>query len=148
MNRTQKSAWYVLVTFLLAIAILTYVLVKIFVLRSWPESIFARFWPVMVYCAFTVASIIFLRKKQSPVEVPSDERDNLIKKRAVCAGFVSVWILLAVATIIPQLIAGPTSSIPVWILSFINLSVFLITMLVYSTAILVQYGWGQKDGGE
>ena len=97
---------------------------------------------MIAYFVFIAASIIFLRKKQSPAEPDFDERDNLIKKRAVLASFVSVWLLLAATTIIPRLIVGQDGSIPVWTLPLINLGVFLIAMLVYSVAILIQYGLG------
>ena len=90
--------------------------------------------------------IIFLRKKQSPREVDKDERDSLIEKRAVIAAFVSVWILLFVATIIPRFIVGLDGSIPVWSLAFINIGILLIVLFVYSIAVLVQYGWGGKGG--
>jgi NADH:ubiquinone oxidoreductase subunit K len=87
---------------------------------------------------------IFLRKKQSSKEPDSDERDDLIKRRAVLVSFVSVWILLAAATLIPGIILGQTGTISAYILPFINVSIFLIAMMVYSVAILVQYGWGTK----
>ncbi len=89
---------------------------------------------------------VWLRIKQSPAEVNSDERDELIKKRAVLVSFASVWILLIAATIIPWFAVGQDGSIPVCLLPIINFGVFLIVMLVHSIAVLVQYGWGGKDG--
>ncbi len=79
-------------------------------------------------------------------EVESDERDDLIKKRAVIASFVTVWILLAGVTVVPRFVVGIKGLIPVWLLAFINLGVFLGAVLVYLVAVLVQYGWGGKDG--
>ncbi|MHC4619338.1 MAG: hypothetical protein ACYTEQ_16455 [Planctomycetota bacterium] len=81
-----------------------------------------------------------MRRKQSPTEVDTDERDRLIKYRAVVACFVSVWVLLATASAIPSFVIGAKGSIPVWLLVFINVGVLLISMLVYCAAILVQYG--------
>ena len=144
MNKTQKGAWFTLASFLLAIAITVYLIVKIFILKSLPEGIFGRGWPMIAYCVLTVASVTFLRKKQSPTEPDFDERDNLIKKRVVLASFVSVWLLLAATTIIPRLIVGQDGSIPVWLLAFINVGVLFIAMLVYSVAVLIQYGLGSK----
>ena len=145
MNKTQKTAWFNLASALLCIAISVWVAVEILVLHRIPEGII-RFWPVPVFCLFMAVSIILLRRRQSPAEVDSDERDNLIKKRAVIASFVSVWVLLAAASAIPRFVVGVKGSIPVWLLAFINLGVLLIAMLVYSVAVLVQYGWGGKDG--
>jgi len=146
MNRTQKSAIFCLVTFLFCVVVMAYPFISIFILKSWPESFFSRSWSMIAYFVFIAASIIFLRKKQSPAEPDFDERDDLIKKRAVLVSFVSVWILLAAACIIPRFILGETGAIPVYVLPFINLGIFMIATLVHSVAILVQYGWGGKDG--
>jgi len=89
---------------------------------------------------------VWLRIKQSRAEVDSDEGDDLIKKRAVLVSFTSVWILLFAATIIPWFAVGQDGSIPVCLLPIINFGVFLIVALVHSVAVLVQYGWGGKDG--
>ena len=146
MNKTQKSAIFCLVTFLFCVVVMAYPFISIFILKSWPESFFSRFWSMIAYFVFIAASIIFLRKKQSPAEPDFDERDDLIKKRAVLVSFVSVWILLAAACIIPRFILGETGAIPVYVLPFINLGIFMIAMLVYSIAILVQYSTGGKRG--
>jgi len=145
MNRTQKTAWVNLIMILLGIAIGVWRTVEVFILGRISEGNY-WFWPLMVIYLMIGASIIFIRRKQSPAEVDSDERDDLIKKRAVLASFVSVWILLYVASVIPWLTLGPEGSIPVWLLLFINLGVFFIVTVVYSVAILLQYGWGNKYG--
>jgi hypothetical protein len=124
MNKTQKSAIFCLVTFLFGVVVIAYPLISIFILKSWPESFFSRFWSMIAYFVFIAASIIFLRKKP----------------------FVSVWILLAAACIIPRFIVGETGVIPVYVLPFINLGIFMIAMLVHSIAILVQYSTGGKRG--
>lgn len=145
MNKTQKGAIYCLVTFLFCVVVMAYSFISIFILKSWPESFFSRFWSMIAYFVFIPASIIFLRKKQSPNEPDFDERDDLIKKRAMMVSFVSVWILLAAACIIPRFIVGETGAIPVYVLPILNFGVFLGVGLVYSVAVLVQYRRGGKD---
>ena len=146
MNKTQKGALVNLVGALLNIAIAVFLVVEIVVLRRLPESFSEKFWVIIAVCMLAPILIIFYRKKQSPAEVESDERDNLIKYRAVLASFISVWILLAAVPIIPRFVVGIAGTIPIWLLAFINVGVLLVAMLVYSVAILVQYGWGGKDG--
>ncbi len=124
-----------------------YITVEMAILRRVPE-VFGRFWPLLTFWLITGIGIIFVRKKQSPPEVDSDERDDLIKKRAVVIAFVSVWILLFASSILLRFIVGPDGSIPVWTLPIVNLGVFLFVILVYSVAILFQYGWEGKDGRE
>jgi amino acid transporter len=143
MNKTQKVAWFNLVGILIFLAISIYIAIEIFVLRK-PPVVFSSIWPIAVLYLLIPISIIFVRKKQSPKEVDADERDNLIKRRAVLASFVSVWILLFAASEIPQLIVGREGFVPAWLLPIINLGVLFGAMLVYCTAVIVQYGWGRK----
>lgn len=144
MNKTQKEALCNLILW----SVLLLFSIILFGEIVFLGKIFPRFH--LFYClliiSLVVGYIIFIRKKQSAVEVGSDERDNLIKLRAVLVSFVSVWILLAVATIIPRFIVGITGSITVWVLSIINFVIFLLAMVVYHAAVLVQYGRGGKDG--
>jgi len=144
MNKTQKGAWFSLAAGLTCIASFGYIFVQFFVLRKQPGL--TGVWPLLVaYGVLLGVPIIFLRKKQSPQEVDKDERDGLIEKRAVIAAFVSIWILLFAATIIPRFIVGLDGSIPVWSLAFINVGILLIVLFVYSIAVLVQYGKGGKS---
>ena len=145
MNKTQKGSWYAISISLLSLALGIYMIVEIAVLRRSPEG-FGRFFWLPAFLLITGIAIFFIRKKQSPVEVDSDERDNLIKKRAVLAAFVSVWIILSAVTIIPRFIVGSDGSVPIWLLPIINIGVFYIVLLVYSVAVLIQYGWGDKNG--
>jgi hypothetical protein len=77
--------------------------------------------------------------------VDFDERDVAVKKNAVLVSFVSLWVLLLAASIIPCFVGGDEGAMPVCLLPIINLGVFLVVMLIYSIAILVQYGHGGKD---
>ncbi|MHC4500971.1 MAG: hypothetical protein ACYS9T_04420 [Planctomycetota bacterium] len=147
MNRTQKVAWFNLAGTLLCIAVHIWVVVRLLILNTVPEG-FEHFWPALAFVLFVLTSIVLMRRKQSAAEVDSDERDRLIKYKAVVACFVSVWVLLAAATGIPQLVVGVKGSIPVWLLAFINVGVLLIALLVYSAAVLLQYGRGGKGGGQ
>ena len=144
MNKSQKGAWLGLSGCLICLASFGYIYVYFFILKRKPELIGVL--PLLAaYCVTVGVPIFFLRKKQSPREVDRDERDSLIEKKAVIAAFVSVWILLFAATIIPRFFVGVDGSIPVWSLAFINIGILLIVMLVYSIAVLVQYGRGGLD---
>lgn len=148
MNRTQKVAWFTLGMSILTIAFFTHVL-RGMLSTTYPSKLLVLVWPLMIF-GFIGIFAVFPRKKQSPEEVDFDERDNIIKKRAVTAAFVSVWIFLILATIIPIIVTENSSSgdfgyIPVTLLPIINWFVFLSTFLVYSVAILIQYNKGGKE---
>lgn len=143
MNKTQKGAWF---TFGVVILLLTFGLIIFTQMFADGAASIAlvRIW-LLVILFFMGISAVLLRIKQSRAEVDFDERDNSIKKNAVLVSFISLWVLLFTAGIIPSFVAGDEGSIPVCLLPIINLGVFLIVMLVYSAAILVQYGWGIKE---
>lgn len=142
MNKTQKGAWYCLAMFLLSLAIILYVSIKIFLLKSLPDCLLDKSLWAVLYFIIVVTPFVLMRKKQSPAEVDFDERDTVIKRNAVLVAFVSVWILLAAASLIPQFILGKDGTIPVWLLSIINFAVFFIVLLIYTIAVLIQYGRG------
>jgi uncharacterized membrane-anchored protein len=147
MNKTQKGAWFTLGIGVLLLGFSIFIFAEMLSTGIESTKLIIRLWSLLILF-FMGISAVLLRRKQSPSEVDFDERDNLIRRRAVLIGFVSVWILLFLASIIPSFIAGDAGSIPVCVLPIINLGVFLIIMLVYSVAILVQYGKEGKDGGK
>jgi hypothetical protein len=142
MNRTQKGAVFTLVVAILLVGFAAAVLNMILAAGDrLAGTRLVKFWSWLVVI-FMLASAVYLRRKQSSGEPDSDERDKLIKKNAVLASFVSVWIALAVATVVPMYMAGDEGSIPVCLLPIINTSILLVALLVYPTAVLVQYGRG------
>jgi len=137
-NKTQKNALFSLTMSALLLAMV----VTIAVVAKWPRTL-SWFWFLLTYGLMGL-SLIFLRKRQSPVEVDLDERDKLIKKRAMHTCYFSLWGFFIATCTIPWLIVGPEGSIPVCVLPVILLGVFIIVMLVYSVVILVQYSRGNK----
>ena len=141
MNRTQKTAWSLLIetlVFLGFFSVLFYeitVLKKLFITIHW-------IWALLFF-VLVAGFFIFIFKKQSPREVLSDERDILIQTRAMMTAFISAWLLLPAGCLVLRFALGITGAIEICLIIFF---ILLITMLVYSVAILAQYGWGGKDG--
>lgn len=148
MNRTQKAALGNLVVMLLSVAMLAFVFFRLFILKKTPEGFAGRFLPPILLILLIVLLLAWILRRQSPKEVDADERDKLITNRAAMAVFVSAWIVFPVVSVIPRFIFGDEGCIPAWSLPLINVGALLIVMAIYSTAVLVQYGWGGKDGGK
>ncbi len=150
MNKTQKGAWFSLVNFILLIIFSIHsvkIIRGIFSPEGYPNAPqIVLFWAFLIFGFMGLSAFLLYRKKQSPTEVKSDERDNLIQKRAALVCFVSVWILLIISYVILWHIVGLDGSIPLYILPFIYLGVFFAAILVFNVAVLVQYGWRDKDG--
>jgi uncharacterized membrane-anchored protein len=152
MNKTQKGAMAVLV---ITIVLLIF---SITIPVAWfNERIALRILPLAFLALAYIAmglSVIFLRRKQSPSEVDYDERDITIKRKAIFASYITLWILVFIACTIPPIINDWRGIAPAITISTISVSVlpialflmFIIVMLVYSLTILVQYGWGDKNG--
>src|SRR4030042_2510550 len=141
MNKTQKGAWFNVAGVLLFLPFVFYLIIQIGIRHRLPE----RFWLYILGPALVlliVIGMVLFRRKQSPAEPESDERDNQIKQRAVLAAFVSVLLLFLGASVVPQFIVGLDGSIPVWLLPIVNVLLFYIVLFVYSVAILFQSGRG------
>ena len=137
MNKTQKSAWFNLI---MTATLLVLLPIKILCLPSRFLDGLAFFFVIGVMGLF----VLIFRKKQGMVEF--DERDKLIHKRCLLAGYFVIWGFFITACIVPYLMFGPTGSIPVYIMPVILYGTFIIAMLVHSVLILVQYGRGGTNG--
>jgi hypothetical protein len=103
MNSTQKGAWLFLFCVVLS-AVTTAYVGSIFVLgRTWP-SLQGRIGPVTAFVliplAFIALTILFLAKRQSRVEPEADERDHLIRGKALAISSAGGCLLLAVVLLI------------------------------------------------
>jgi len=139
MNRTQKAAWFGLivpcfpVAWFLSVGIIT-------------NSTLLMVVPIVLFLLIVPAVMIkSISKKQSPAEVISDERDNMIKAKAVMACFISVWVMHAFLISVMHLISNDKGMVEVDIMFPSSILIFIISIAVYSAAILLQYGKGVQS---
>jgi len=142
MNRTQKTAWALLTQTLVFLGFFIFLFYEIAVLKKLFLSIH-WVW-ALIFFVLVAGGFVFMFKKQSPKEVPSDERDKSIQARAMMAAFISCWVLLPAGCLVLRFVLGTGGSIETWLLTLVIFFILLITMLVYSVAILIQYGWREK----
>ena len=147
MNRTQKTALCYLVTALLTLTMLAYMFFQFFVLKKQcPVGFAGRLLLLAVLILVIGTLIVWTLKRQSPREVEADERDKLIDNRAAMVFLASAWIVVPAVSVIPRLILGNDGCIPAWSLPLINIGALVIVMMIYSAAVLIQYGWkGRKE---
>ena len=154
MNKTQKCATAILViTLLLLIFSITIPIAwfnNIPIIRKVP-----LFLLILTYVVMGL-SIIILRRKKSSSEVDYDERDAIIKQKAIFVSYITLWILVFMACTVPFVIGGrygikPSSpmtadgeTLLVSLLPIVLFLMFVVVMLVYSLTILIQYGWAEK----
>jgi L-asparagine transporter-like permease len=145
MNRTQKSTVIALAAYLFAALMIICALVNMFIQEARSATMLGAHLSMAAVFAMPVIAYFTLRRKQSPAEPDSDERDEVIKGKATSVAFFAVCVLLLAASVIPVLFVGQKGSIPAVVMPVINLSIFLYTMAVYSIAVLVQYRRGGKQ---
>ena len=86
------------------------------------------------------ASCIVRKPEQWKGVYPYDERDQLIHYKALLYVFYTLCVVfIAGSMIFPSL--AFTQSIPSYVLSLCFSGLAILTVFVYSVAILVQYGW-------
>lgn len=147
MNKTQKQAWFNLAGSLLALAVILYILITALLLKRLPsEDFLGKYFFLAVYCAVLVVSLTFMRKKQSLAEPDFDERDIVIKQRAIQYSYVSVWLIFFAACVSVFIVLGLDGYVPVFMLPLALVLLFLIVQLIYCVSILLQYRGGRKDG--
>ena len=138
MNRTQKGAWFGLVVPCFPVA--WYFIVGIF-----SNSVLLLVLPMVIFLLVVPAfMLIAINKKQSPDEIASDERDKMIKAKAVMASYISAWIMLAVVIAIMMLASNEECMVEAILLVPLSVLMFIISVAVYSISTLIQYG---KGGG-
>lgn len=141
MNRTQKAAWFGLVVPCFPVA--WFFCVGIFL----TNSVLLIVLPIVGFLLIApVVMCIVIGKKQSPDEVASDERDYMMRSKALLSGFVSVFVMLAFLCSVMILAANDEAMANAYMVIPLSVLTFLIAVAVYSAAILVQYGRGGQDG--
>jgi len=139
MNKTQKGAWYgVFLATMLSIVVVV-------------DLIETAVNPVLLrVCGFSLAvllvlPIVYINRKRKDAEADVDERDRLIIKKALIGSLVSICALLLVAYMVTLFIPGLTGSISVEMLQTVVFFSFIIFILIFSVAVLVQYGRRGKE---
>lgn len=143
MNKTQRRALFTLCISIVLIVFGVIIFRSTFMHGDRTAGVkMVKIWMWLVLAVSAVGAVFYWKRSTS--EVNNDERDSFIEKNALLTSFASVWILLWVDSLIPILVVGEYGSIPVDLLPIINIGIFLIALLVYSVAVLVQYGWVNK----
>ena len=141
MNKYQKMARFTLIMLGLALGLsITAVLVLRFVVEmSWRAST-AGFAFISIMSFSQIRPSFFKKDKRG-----LDERDLLIKQKAMVAAYWSFWPLFVLAAMVPFFIYGPDGKVSVLYLSWMVFGGMYWIHLIHSIAILNEYGWRRKE---
>ncbi len=141
MNKYQKMAWFTLILLGLALglSITTVLVLRFAVGMSWRASM-AGFGFIAIMGFSRIRPSSFKKDKRG-----LDERDLLIKQKAMVAAYWSFWPLFVLAAMAPLFVYGPDGMVSVLYLFWMVLGGVYWVYLIYSIAILNEYGWRRKE---
>ena len=141
MNKWQKMARFTLIMLGLALGLsVTAVLVLRFAVgMSWRASM-AGFAFIAIMGFSRIRPSFFKKDKRG-----LDERDLLIKQRAMLAAYWSFWPLFVLAAMAPFFVYGPDGKVSVLYLAWMVFGGMYWVFLIYSLTILNEYGCRDKD---
>jgi len=142
MNRNQKISLTMVITFSLGL----FLGITLVVMRHFDVGVpnIAFIFPVFLAGSGGIISITCFKKDKGAVT--SDERDKMIEKNANLAGFGAVYFYIILMSLLPIAILGEKASIPVTWCPSLLIGAGFCQVFAQSIAILIQYGWGGKDG--
>ena len=144
MNRWQREARFTLIVMALALALsLTTVGVLRFAFDFTWRNATAGFAFIGLMGFSRVDPSMFRIKSKKP---PLDERDLLIKRKAMIAAYWGFWPIFVLMAMAPFFMYGPEGKVSVIYLSWMVFIGMFVVFTLYSIAILNEYGW--RDKGE
>ena len=142
MNRAQKIAWFSLIMVTLAFGLS---LITVSVLHFGYGLPMRRaaggFGFIGIMGLSALAPVLFKKDKG---EVKLDERDLLIKNKAMLAAYYGFWPIFVIAAMVPFFIYGPDGMVSVKYLCSMVFGGMFIVILVLSLVTLQEYGWSEK----
>ena len=149
MNRAQKYAWLGLIGGFIStimIGIIGYLLFSGFP-KADTEIIFKfSVVPLLVilFLAFILFFVFSYRKKQSPNEPETDERDKQISLKAIQICFASLCLLIYFSDAVILLVTSLDGWIPSCALPVIHFGVGFIAFTIYYATVIILYGKGKS----
>ncbi len=108
------------------------------------DPLFAHLFFIIIPAVLLLLAIFFINRKQKNAEAEIDERDRFIIRRALIATFVSICVIPIVACAVAIFALEPEATILVRCFPVIIYFAYIIFILIFSAAILIQYGWRGK----
>ena len=139
MNRVLKYAWYQLIVIITAtlFAAVTLLIAALYFRGK-------EFSAIIPFCLFVFVHLYRVIFPLKPGEIDFDERDENIMNRATKISFVIFWYAFISICIIPILAIG-NGSIHVMYLGGALVGCGISLRLIWSIAVIVQYGRGGKE---
>ncbi len=142
MNRAQKIAWFSLIMVTLAFGLSLIAVGVLHFSYGLPMRRAAGGFGFTGIMGFSGLAPLLFKKDTGKVKL--DERDLLIKNKAMLAAYFSFWPVFVIAAMAPFLVYGPDGMVSVKYLCSMVFGGMFIVILVHSLVTLQEYGWWEK----
>lgn len=142
MNRHQKIAWFTLVIEAIALGLSMVAFGVAYFIFGLPAHRAVGGFGFIGIMGFSALAPLLFKKDRDKVQL--DERDLLIWRKSMLAAYSVFWLLFVASAMVPFFVLGPEGTIPVIYLCWMVFGGMFVVMLVQSTVILEEYGWGRK----
>ena len=142
MNRAQKISWSIVITMSLGLILAVTAFVILYP-KFGMSGAFRIGFGLLAIGGLGGLSVFIFKKDKG--KVTRDERDELIEKNSFYVGLGAVYLLVILVSYLPIGIA-PEAQIPTKWFPFLLPAAVLCQAFAQSIAILIQYGWGGKNG--
>jgi hypothetical protein len=139
MNRLQKLAWYQLVVLIVWIAAMAITAAVVYYNQLSVEWIIIP----LLFGVFIQFDRMFFPLRPGKIEY--DERDAAIKQKALNIAYTTFWLTFVFGSLIAYFILGPMNSMPTGVFVIMILAGAILLRLVWSVAVIIQYGISSKE---
>lgn len=139
MNRHQKIAWFTLIMagFSLGLSVVGFGVAHL--AFGLPVARACGAFGFVGLFGFTGLSPLLFRREAD--QVAADERDFVIRRKAMLAAYTVFWLLFVAGAMVPWCIVGPNGVITVNYLPWMVFAGMYVVTCVQSVVILGEYGW-------
>ena len=144
MNRTQKSAWFILIVIIVSLLVTGAAVGTLAIIIGMPRALGGLGF--LGLCGFVGFEPVLFRTRRGQSTIDYDERDLLIDRKATLGAFAVSYVYFVGVCMTIWFVVGSGGVIRVFVLPIIVVGGFITSQIVRSVAILVQYGRGKGDG--
>ena len=142
MNRAQKIAWFSLIMLTLSLGLSLIAVSVLYFGFGLPMRRAAGGFGFFGIMGLSALAPVLFKKDKGKVEL--DERDLLIKNKAMLAAYWGFWPIFVIAAMVPFFIYGPVGVVSVKYLCGMVFGGMFIVILVQSLVTLQEFGWRDK----
>jgi len=136
-------SWFTLVMLALAAGLSVAAFSVAYFIFDWPANRAVGGFGFISIMGFSGLAPVLFKKDKDKVKI--DERDLIIKQKAMFKAYWTFWPLFVLGAMIPFFLLGPDGTVSVKYLCAMVFGGIFFVMLIESIVYLEEYGWRDKN---